>query len=581
MKSIAEFVFLCLQLFTVVQFTLASSDDFRCAVKNPVQISPSDERYGTRPNVNGAKTFYNGIIDDYTGAYQPVTSPIIDSSTGKRAVIGKIAQMKKDELNDIVKSAEDAWKNGQGVWPQMTIHERITAIEKVVVSLKEKREEIVNVLMWEICKSLDDARAEFDRTMTFIESVITALKDMDTNEGNWTTVSGILAKIRRAAIGIVLILGPFNYPFNETYATLIPALLMGNVIIMKLPTTGGLAHILTMEAYAKHLPPGVINFISGSGRELLSPLMSTGKIDVLAFIGGSNAADKIIKSHPNPHRLKVFLQLEGKNLGIVLPDADLTTAVEQITIGSTTYNGQRCTAIKLVFVHKSLIEEFLPLFAQRVAQLKWGLPWSAEGKVAITPLPENEKVASMESLIYDAINHGAKVINSDEEKGGCDIHGELMRPAIVYPVTSSMRLWTEEQFGPVIPVAVYENISEILQYLHDTHYGQQAAVFTSDSSEESAHLIDVLSTAVGRININTQCGRSPDSLPFSGRRSSAMGTMSVTESLKVFSTEVVVAGKQSKKNEEILKGYEATSKFLSPLSSKMKNSGSGDKPMEL
>lgn len=418
---------LLLALSALVLFQITAGEStFQCAVKDPVEVSINDPRYQTKPDINGAKIFYGGVIDDYTGAFQPVTSPIIDKSTGKRAVIGKIAQMKKDELADVVRAAEDAWNNGQGIWPQMTVNERILAIEKVVASLKERRDEIVNVLMWEICKSLDDARAEFDRTMIFIDAVIKALRDLDAEEGNWTTVSGILSKIRRAAIGIVLVLGPFNYPFNETYATLIPALLMGNIIIMKLPTTGGLAHILTMEAYAKNLPPGVINFISGSGRELLSPLMNTGKIDALAFIGGSHAADKVIKSHPNPHRLKTFLQLEGKNLGIVFPDADLTTAVEQITIGSTTYNGQRCTAIKLVVVHASLIDSFLEKFSTRISQLKWGLPWS-EG-VAITPLPELQKTRSMESLIQDAVSKGARVINADQ--GGCDIHGELMRPGM-------------------------------------------------------------------------------------------------------------------------------------------------------
>jgi len=98
-----------------------------------------------------------------------------------------------------------------------------------------------------------------------------------------------------------------------------------------------------------------------------------------------------------------------------------------------------------------------------------------------------------------------------------------MRPAIVYPVTSAMRLWREEQFGPVIPIAVYRNISDLVDYLSSTTFGQQAAVFTSDSVA-AAPLLDLLCTAVGRINLNTQCGRSPDSLPFSGRKSSALGT---------------------------------------------------------
>ncbi|KAJ1389737.1 Aldehyde/histidinol dehydrogenase [Ochromonadaceae sp. CCMP2298] len=122
-------------------------------------------------------------------------------------------------------------------------------------------------------------------------------------------------------------------------------------------------------------------------------------------------------------------------------------------------------------------------------------------------------------LIADAVSKGAKVLN----EGGGDLYGNLVRPAVVYPVTGDMRLWGEEQFGPVIPIAVYDDIEEVYRYIADTPYGQQASIFTTNTDSQAAALLDVLSTAVGRININTQCGRSPDSVPFSGRRSSALG----------------------------------------------------------
>jgi len=143
---------------------------------------------------------------------------------------------------------------------------------------------------------------------------------------------------------------PFNYPLNEMYAMLIPALLMGNTVVVKLPNIGGLAHVLSAPAFAAALPPGVVNFLTGSGRKTCTPVMASGKVDMLGFIGGSKAADALIGAHPKPHRLKVFSQLEGKNMGIVLKDADLTVAAAQCKDGATSYNGQRCTAIKLIVV---------------------------------------------------------------------------------------------------------------------------------------------------------------------------------------------------------------------------------------
>jgi glyceraldehyde-3-phosphate dehydrogenase (NADP+) len=250
---------------TLIHLNLLVFGEYSSPKKIPVQSSHLDEEYNSKPFVNGALTFYGGIINEWNGNNADVTSPIIDEATGKRTIIGKLAQLTVDEAQKVVQIAKKAWNYGQGKWTQLSMEERIEAIERVVIALKSKRDEIIKVLMWEICKTSDDAAAEFDRTMLFIEATIKAYREFDTSTGRWSTIGGILSKVRRAAIDIMLCLGPFNYPFNETYATLIPALLAGNIIIMKIPNTGGLAHVLTMQAYAENLPPGTINFFSGSG----------------------------------------------------------------------------------------------------------------------------------------------------------------------------------------------------------------------------------------------------------------------------------------------------------------------------
>lgn len=340
------------------------------------------------PFIDGGKVFVGGEIFDCLGRVEPVYSPILNSNCEKYT-IGNLTQMESEDALLAVKHAQKAWGHGQGVWPQMSMEGRIAAIEEVVRRLQDKRPEIVDILTWEICKSTKDAATEFDRTIIFIDATIKELRNM-ISQSSWETVSGVSGRFKRGAIGVMLCLGPFNYPFNETYATMIPALLMGNVVILKLPTVGGLAHVLTMEAYAAALPPGVINFVSGSGRSTVPPMMKTGKVDILAFIGSSKAADNIIKDHPHPHRLKLFLQLEGKNLGIVTENADIPTATSEILLGSTTYNGQRCTAIKLVMVHTSIAQNFVDQFITKVAELVPGLPWTEN--VAITPLPGNSSL---------------------------------------------------------------------------------------------------------------------------------------------------------------------------------------------
>jgi glyceraldehyde-3-phosphate dehydrogenase (NADP+) len=154
-------------------------------------------------------------VKTWHGPVEDVTSPILDSSTGKRIIIGRMAQMTAEESLKASAAAKQAWNNGKGVWPQMSQQQRIDTILRLVDALREKRDLITKTLMWEICKNTADAAAEFDRTMLFIDATIKALKHIDATEGAYQTVSGIQARVRRAAIGVMMALGPFNYPVSN------------------------------------------------------------------------------------------------------------------------------------------------------------------------------------------------------------------------------------------------------------------------------------------------------------------------------------------------------------------------------
>jgi glyceraldehyde-3-phosphate dehydrogenase (NADP+) len=516
-----------------------------------------------QPYVAGNTVFINGKSEPWDGKCTPVTSPIIDAETGERAVIGELAAMDEATALRALDGAVNAWEKGQGAWPQMSLSSRIAAIEAVVQDLKARRDEIVSVLMWEICKNSEDAAKEFDRTMDYAAASIAELKK-ESEHGHfasWTTVSGFAARVRRGPLGVVLFLAPFNYPLNEMYAMLIPALVLGNTCVLKLPAVGGSCHMLTIDAFAKHLPAGVINFITGSGRATCNPIMKTGKVDCLGFIGGHKAADSLVQNHPHVHRLKVFSQLEGKNIGVVMPDADLDTAAAECALGGLSYNGQRCTAVKLMMVHESVADAFVEKLKAQVATRKVGLPW--EAGVLVTPLPEPNKPEYLQELVADAVSKGALVANA-ADKGGT-LAKTLLTPAVVYPVTKEMRLFQEEQFGPVVPVATYSDIGEVYSAIRDSWNGQQASVFTKNG-ECAAPLVDLLATTVCRININCQCGRSPDVIPFAGRRSSAMGTMSISGALREFSVETaLVYASKSDESAAVAKGIDAASSFYAPL----------------
>ncbi|MCO2241551.1 aldehyde dehydrogenase family protein, partial [Pseudomonas aeruginosa] len=345
--------------------------------------------------------------------------------------------------------------------------------------------------------------------------------------------------------GVALCMGPYNYPLNETFTTLIPALIMGNTVVFKPAKFGVLLIRPLLEAFRDSFPPGVINVIYGRGRETVSALMASGKVDVFAFIGTHSGASDLKKLHPRPHRLRAALGLDAKNPGIVLPQVDLDNAVNEAVTGALSFNGQRCTALKILFVHESVLQPFLDKFSARLASLKPGMPW--EPGVALTPLPEPGKVDYLEGLLNDALAKGARVVNA----GGGEHRQSFFYPALLSPVSPDMRLYHEEQFGPLVPVVPYRELDEVIDYVLRSDYGQQLSLFGNDPAQ-IGRLVDAFANQVGRINVNAQCQRGPDSYPFNGRKNSAEGTLSVHDALRVFSIRTLVATRDTEANKTLV-----------------------------
>lgn len=489
----------------------------------------------------------NGAMHPWDGEVHTVVSPVcIKTPAGlQRKVIGTYPLCNEKEAMEALDAAVAAYNNGRGEWPTMSVADRITHVEKFTGRIIEKKKEVVKLLMWEIGKSYADSVKEFDRTVEYIHATIDALKDLDRHSSTFTIEQGIVAQVRRSPLGVVLCMGPFNYPLNETFTTLIPALIMGNTLLFKPPKHGTLLHYPLLEAFRDCFPKGVVNTIYGRGNKIIPDLMKSGKINVLTLIGSSKVANELKKLHPKVNRLRAILGLDAKNAAIITSNADLKLAVQETLLGSLSFNGQRCTALKIVFIHRSLADEFLKQLSAAVAQLKFGMPW-VEG-VSLTPLPEPHKPAYLKECIDDAIAHGAAVIN---ENGGAT-NESFVFPAIVYPVNKEMKLYTEEQFGPVIPVVPFDDLEETIEYLIESTHGQQVSIFSEDHVEVAA-LIDPLVNQVSRVNINCQCQRGPDVFPFTGRKDSAEGTLSVVDALRSFSIRSLVATKLNESNKELI-----------------------------
>jgi glyceraldehyde-3-phosphate dehydrogenase (NADP+) len=204
--------------------------------------------------------------------------------------------------------------------------------------------------------------------------------------------------------------------------------------------------------------------------------------------------------------------------------------------------------LKVIYVHKQIRKQFLDAFARATDALVSGSPFE---NADITPLPEHGKVKYMQSYVDEAVAKGAHVVN----KRGGEVEGNIFFPAILFPTHRETAIFREEQFGPVCPVLEFEDFEEVLTDVAESNYGQQVSIFTKNA-EAAGQCIDHLVNQVCRVNINASCQRGPDALPFTGRKDSAVSTLSVKAALRSFSIRTLVACSEDQKSlmEEVIAG---------------------------
>jgi glyceraldehyde-3-phosphate dehydrogenase (NADP+) len=537
-----------------VDSRIASLFPTAAQVPADTQVAPDGGPYS-----DGLNYLVDGQVKRWTGKTEDVKSCICirDGEALERRVLGPAAQLTREEALAAGDAADRAYDKGRGVWPTMRVQDRIEAVSAFNTAMVTVREPVVRLLMWEIGKSRADAEREFDRTVVYVNDTVEALKEMERGAARFSRHNGVMAQIRRTALGPTLCMGPFNYPLNETFTTLIPALIMGNPCVVKLPRFGQLCLAPLLPLFAQSFPPGVVNVVNGQGSVVAGPLMESGKINSLAFIGSSRVANVLKKQHPMPNRLRSVLGLDAKNPAVILPDADLQAAAKECVAGALSFNGQRCTAIKLILVHRSKADKFVSILSDLVDALPFGMPWEPGAK--LTPLPEHDKPAHMARLVEDAKALGARVVN----KNGGKTVGTFYFPSVVYPVVPKAALYTHEQFGPLVPVAVYDDVDEVTEFVANSNFGQQVALFGQDP-KVIGPLVDFLVNQVSRVNINAQCQRGPDVYPFTGRKDSAEGTLSVHDALRCFSIRSMVAVGDDARGQAVMQSLlrERTSTFV-------------------
>lgn len=453
----------------------------------------------------------NKLVCNFENALK-VYSPINNKVIG---IVPKLSSSK--EINDVFNDAKQAFLS----WKKMNFKFRKKLVLKFVDLLKMNKEELVNTLIWEIAKNKDDSLNEINRTIDYILETINTFEKMIKNplilDEKDHGIKGKNGYFSLEPLGVVLAISPFNYPINLLIAKIIPALLVGNVVVYKPSTQGSLIGAKISELlYKSGFNKGQVSCIVGKGSEIGDFVTSNLNIDMISFTGSFNIGNKISQQR---NRIPIVLEMGGKDAAIVLKDANLKSAAKEIIKGSFSYNGQRCTAIKRVLVEEEVEKDLIKHLEEELSKLTIG---SAIHNTNITELISKKAIKYNLDLVYDSIEKGAKTNQK------IIVKNNIMFPLILQNVSLDSKIAWEETFAPILPIIKIKNWEEGVVINNKSEYGLQASIFTNNIklAKIIANKLDV-----GSININKSSSRGPDIFPFLGIKHSGFGVQGISQTL--------------------------------------------------
>ncbi len=445
-----------------------------------------------------------------------ITSPIDDSQ------VGVVPAMDRAAVDQAVETARAA----QVEWSQRSIKERQQVLQIISDTLRGKAAELASFLTKEVGKTPDDALTEAIRSADLVDNTITELQRITPLEIKAKDFPGDTSKrvqtVTRQPLGVVLAIGPFNYPINLTVSKIAPALAVGNTVVFKPATQGSVTGRLLLDFLQEAgVPDGLIVPVTGRSAEIGDHLIEQADIAMIAMTGSTAVGQRIAK---RSGMVPLLLELGGNDAAIVCDDADLELAAKHIAAGAFKYSGQRCTAVKRVYVAESVASD---LVARLVAERNRAFGSAGDPRDhPLGPVITDQQAAYLDELLADATANGGRVV--------CGGHrsGRAVEATIIDAVPQTVRLVAEEQFGPLLPVVHVADDAEAVAWANQSEYGLQASVFSRDL-KRAQRLADQLE--VGGVHLNGPDQRGPDNFMFVGHKQSGIGAQGVRFALAAMS----------------------------------------------
>jgi acyl-CoA reductase-like NAD-dependent aldehyde dehydrogenase len=424
-------------------------------------------------------------------------------------------------------------------WSKLPPSKRSDILMSAAQRVKERLNDVAQLLTSEQGKPIRDSRIETSRFAENIE-IYAGLVKGGALAGKHVPLPSHNAQglVVRRPIGVVGAIIPWNFPLTLLANKIAPALAVGNTVVAKPASTTPLSTLRLAELMLEGgLPAGVLNIVTGPGGVVGDEIIRNPLVRKIGFTGETVTGKQVARSAADELK-HVTLELGGSDAAIVCADADLELAARNIAIGRFFNAGQACLAIKRVFVEDSVADSLIEKVAARAKRLKLGTGTDADAQMG--PLHTEKQRAEIEAQLEDAVALGGRVVAGGRRPAGAEFsHGYYFEPTVVVDVPEGARVWTEETFGPLLPIMRVRDLDEALARANSSEYGLGSSIFTRDMAK-AQRAIDELEAGYTWVNA-VQIAH--DELPFGGTKHSGYGKEHGTEVLDYYTEQksVVVA----------------------------------------
>lgn len=429
-------------------------------------------------------------------------------------VLGEFPACDEREVNKAVEAADRAFKE----WSKIPAPRRGEVLFEVAEILKQRKEELAQLMTREMGKILKEARGDVQEGIDMTYYMAAEGRRLH----GYTTPSELPSKAAyaiRRPLGRIAMITPWNFPLAIPTWKLMPALVAGNTVVWKPASdTPRLAYELVRIFQEIDLPKGVLNLVFGSGSEAGVPLAKHKKIDMISFTGSTDTGYEIYKYGAEKLNA-VHLELGGKNPIIVMEDADLDLAVEGIIWSAFGTTGQRCTACSRLIVEDGVIDELTEKLVAKAKKLKLGN--GLDENTDVGPVVNESQLKKIHSYVELGLKEGAKLLCG----GRIAQEGELAKgffyePTIFTNVTPDMRIAQEEIFGPVLAILKAKDYEDAVRIANGTNYGLSSSIYTRDVNIAHRAIEDL---EAGITYINSGTIGAEVHLPFGGVKGTGNG----------------------------------------------------------